>query len=115
MEIPSAPLDATTGWVRVTPCARAALETLRQCLLDREDAGGRLAVEGLGLFSIRRAGAIEAYLSPGAALALAAWLDGLATAPSMAPPDHPALKLEVGDVGLWKSVVRPPSGVFLAA
>ena len=48
-------------WVLVMPCERTALETLRQVLQEREDQGGRLAVEGQGLFSLRRAGACEAY------------------------------------------------------
>lgn len=111
MEIPLPPAD----WIRVTPCERTSLAMLRRCLLDREDEGGRLAVEGLGLFSLRRAGAFDAYLSPAAAAALGARLDGLGGAPSGAPPDDPALKLEVGDAELWKAVVRPPSGAFLAA
>jgi hypothetical protein len=104
MEIPNAIAD----WVLVTPCERTALEMLRQVLQEREDHGGRLAVEGQGLFSLRRAGSFEAYLSPGAAMILRPRLDGLSAEPCCAPPDHPALKLEVGDSELWKAVVRTP-------
>lgn len=115
MEIPRPPSAAPPGWVRVTPCERAALDLLRRCLRDREDAGGRLAVEGLGLFSLRHAGTVEAFLSPAAAALLAGRLDGLAAAPSLPPPDDPGLKLEVGDRELWKMVVRPPGGALLSA
>ena len=104
MEIPI----PTADWVLVTPCERTALEMLRQVLQEREDQGGRLAVEGQGLFSLRKEGSFEAYLSPRAASSLRPRLDGLRAEPSYAPPDHPALKLEVGDAELWKAVVRSP-------
>jgi hypothetical protein len=109
MEIP------TPGrWLLLTPCERTALEMLRQVLQEREDEGGRLAVEGQGLFSLRRAGAFEAYLSPRAASSLRHRLQGLAVEPCDAPPDHPALKLEVGDTELWKAVVRQPDSLYAA-
>jgi hypothetical protein len=111
MEIPHPPAD----WIRVTPCERSALEMLRQVIQDREDEGGRLAVVGQGLFSLRRAGAFEAYLSPGAAAALRSRLNGLSAAPSGVPPDEPTLKLEVGDAELWKTVVRQPAAIYFSA
>jgi hypothetical protein len=111
MEIPHPPAD----WIRVTPCERSALEMLRQVIQDREDEGGRLAVEGQGVFSLRRAGGFEAYLSPNAAATLRSRLHGLSAAPSGVPPDEPTLKLEVGDAELWKSVVRPPDAIYFAA
>jgi hypothetical protein len=72
-------------------------------------------VAGLGLFSVRRPGGVEAYLSPGAAAALAPQLGGLAVVPSQPPPDEPGLKLEVGDAELWVSIVKLPSGAYLPA
>ncbi len=110
MEIPTYAIGTPgvgPGWVCVTPCERATLERMRRSLRDREDAGGRLAVEGLGLFSLRQDGAVVAYLSPGAVAVLAADLDGVDAAPSTPPPDDPGLKLEVGDRELWKAIVRP--------
>jgi len=98
------PLDST--WIRLAPCERAALEALRDALREREHAGGRLALEGIGLFSLRRGDAVEAYLSPGAAVALAPHLAGLAPVPSSPPPDAPGVKLEEGDTELWVAVVR---------
>lgn len=109
------PGDAPPGWVRVTPCERDALERLRRCLREREDAGGRVAVAGLGLFSLRQGGAVVAYLSPATVAVLAGALDGLETAPSLPPPDDPGLKLEVGDRELWKSIVQPIGGRFFEA
>jgi len=103
------------SWMRVTPCERTALENLRQALQEREDEGGRLAVVGQGLFSLRRPGGFDAYLSPRAAATLGARLDGLSAAPCGAPPDHPTLKLEVGDSELWKAVVRQPDSVYVSA
>lgn len=105
MEIPAFPLRDST-WVRLAPCERTALETLREALRERELAGGRLALEGLGLFSLRRGEAIEAYLSPGAAAVLAPHLAGLTLVPSSPPPDAPSVKLEEGDETLWVAVVR---------
>jgi hypothetical protein len=93
-------------WVRLSPCERDALETLRAALRERELDGGRLALEGIGLFSVRHKGAVEAYLSPGAAVALAPQLAGLAAEPSCPPPDEPGVKLEEGDTTLWVAVVR---------
>ena len=111
MEIHPYPAGTTgavpPGWVCVTPCARETLERMRRCLADREDAGGRLAIEGLGLFSLRQSGAVVAYLSPGAVAVLSASIDGLHAYPSSVPPDDPGLKLEVGDRELWKAIVRP--------
>lgn len=108
MEIPVAPSHLHQTWVRLAPCERAALDTLRTVLRERENAGGRLALEGLGLFSLRRGGAVEAYLSPGAAEVLAPHLAGLPFAPSSPPPDAPGVKLEEGDTSLWVAVVRGP-------
>ena len=106
MEIPASAADLDSTWVRLAPCERAALEALRTALREREHDGGRLALEGLGLFSVRRGGAVEAYLSPGAAVALAPQLAGLAPVPSTPPPDAPGVKLEEGDTALWVDVVR---------
>jgi hypothetical protein len=109
MEVPSPDLAEMTWvptWVRLAPCERAALQTLRDALHDRERDGGRLALEGLGLFSLRHGDAFEVFLSPGAAVALAAHLTGLSPTPSDPPPDAPGVKLEEGDPTLWVTVVR---------
>ncbi|MDX1418430.1 MAG: hypothetical protein R3181_00565 [Rubricoccaceae bacterium] len=107
MELTSPPTRRST-WARLAPCERDALDTLRTALREREDAGGRLALEGLALFSVRRAGSVEAYLSPDAVVALAPYLDGLPLVPSPPPPDAPGIKLEEGDAELWVAVVRRP-------
>ena len=106
MEILPSPDLPSTAWARLAPCEPTALDALRSALRDREDAGGRLALEGLGLFSLRRDGAVVAYLSPGAVVALAPHLDGLPFVPSQPPPDVPGVKLEEGDTTLWVAVVR---------
>ena len=108
MEIPRPTGLLADHWVRVAPCERVALEALRDALRQREETGGRGAVTGLGLFSLRGPSAVEAYLSPEAATHLAVHLDGLAAAPSLPPPDAPSLKLEEGDRGLWAAVVQRP-------
>ena len=106
MEIQASADSASHAWVRLAPCERAALDALRTALRDRELAGGRLALEGLGLFSLRHGDAVEAYLSPGAAIVLAPYLVGLPLVPSTPPPDDPGVKLEEGDTALWVAVVR---------
>ncbi len=106
MEIQAFSALQTSPWTRVAPCGRAALDLLESPLRDREDAGGRSAVAGLGLFCVRRGSGFEAYLSPGATEALALQLDGLAVAPSAPPADEPGLRLVAGDVELWVTVVR---------
>ena len=106
MELPTTPSHLDRTWIRLAPCERAALNALRAALREREDVGGRLALEGLGLFSLRRGGAVEAYLSPGTAEILAPHLAGLSRAPSRPPPDAPGVKLEEGDTTLWVAVVR---------
>jgi len=106
MELPASADPNRNTWIRLAPCERAALEMLRTALREREDMGGRLALEGLGLFSVRRGGDVDAYLSPGAAAVLAPQLAGLAPAPSSPPPDAPGVKLEEGDTSLWVAVVR---------
>lgn len=106
MEI-QASIDLTEGtWARLAPCERAAMDLLRTALRDREDAGGRPALEGLGLFSVRCGDTVEAYLSPGAVVALAPHLRGLPLVQSTPPPDGPRVKLEEGDTELWVRVVR---------
>jgi hypothetical protein len=115
MEIQASADLSGRPWVRLAPCERAALDVLRTALRDREHAGGRLAVEGLGLFSRRRGNAVEAYLSPGAAVALAPHLAGLSPVPSTPPPDEPGVKLEEGDAALWVAVVRGSDRRPLAA
>lgn len=108
MELPTSPALPLSNWARLAPCERDALDALRTVLREREDAGGRLALEGLALFSVRRGGAVEAYLSPDAVVALAPHLDGLPLVPSPPPPDAPGIKLEEGDAELWVAVVRRP-------
>jgi hypothetical protein len=115
MELPPYPAFSGSAWARLAPCERAALDALRAALRAREHAGGRLALEGLALFSLRHGSAVEAYLSPGAVAALAPHLTGLPLVPSPPPPDDPAVKLEEGDTGLWVAVVRGSSRRLLEA